>query len=164
MLKRADAPYLPGRRGKWWLKLKRELTTLDVVVVGVEWGHGKRNKVLSDYTFAVRAAADSDELLTIGKAYSGLTDAEILQMTAWFLEHQRGALGAHALAVEPSVVIEVAFTPAASRCASRASFACGPTSVPTRSTPWKACDAFTPRCSDARASCNDRRDAHAGGR
>jgi DNA ligase-1 len=109
MLKRADAPYLPGRRGKWWLKLKRELTTLDVVVVGVEWGHGKRNKVLSDYTFAVRAAADSDELLPIGKAYSGLTDAEILQMTGWFLEHQRGPLGAHALAVEPSVVIEVAF-------------------------------------------------------
>ena len=45
MLKRADAPYLPGRRGKWWLKLKRELSTLDVVVVAVEWGHGKRSAV-----------------------------------------------------------------------------------------------------------------------
>ena len=54
MVKRADAPYAPGRRGKWWLKLKRELSTLDVVVVAVEWGNGKRASVLSDYTFAVR--------------------------------------------------------------------------------------------------------------
>ncbi|HTV74792.1 MAG TPA: hypothetical protein VME66_13935, partial [Candidatus Acidoferrales bacterium] len=74
MLKRTDAPYAPGRRGRFWHKLKRELSTLDVVVVGVEWGHGKRHKVLSDYTFAVRRSADSDELVTLGKAYSGLTD------------------------------------------------------------------------------------------
>ncbi len=86
MFKRTDAPYAPGRRGKWWLKLKRELTTLDVVVVAVEWGHGKRAKVLSDYTFAVRGP--DDELLTIGKAYSGLTDAEIATLTPWFLEHR----------------------------------------------------------------------------
>jgi DNA ligase-1 len=109
MLKRTDSPYVPGRRGKWWLKLKRELTTLDVVIVGVEWGHGKRNAVLSDYTFAVRAATDSDRLLTIGKAYSGLTDAEIAEMTAWFLAHRTGSLNRHAMSVEPSVVIEVAF-------------------------------------------------------
>ena len=83
MLKRADSPYLPGRRGKWWLKLKRELSTLDVVVVAVEWGHGKRAGVLSDYTFAVRG--DDGRLQTIGKAYSGLTDAEIAELTQWFL-------------------------------------------------------------------------------
>lgn len=106
MLKRADAPYHPGRRGKWWLKLKRELTTLDVVVVAVEWGHGKRAKVLSDYTFAVRD--ENGELLTIGKAYSGLTDAEIARLTQWFLEHQAGR-AAHRILVEPRVVIEVAF-------------------------------------------------------
>lgn len=106
MLKRSDSPYLPGRRGKWWLKLKRELSTLDVVVVAVEWGHGKRAKVLSDYTFAVRSI--TGELLTIGKAYSGLTDAEIAQYTPWFLNHQTGKRG-HALAVEPVVVLEVAF-------------------------------------------------------
>ncbi len=106
MLKRTDAPYHPGRRGKWWLKLKRELSTLDVVVVAVEWGNGKRAKLLSDYTFAVRGAAD--ELLTIGKAYSGLTDAEIAELTQWFLAHQTGRRG-HAIAVEPSVVLEVAF-------------------------------------------------------
>lgn len=106
MLKRADAPYLPGRRGKWWLKLKRELSTLDVVVVAVEWGHGKRAKVLSDYTFAVRGQGDA--LLTIGKAYSGLTDAEIADLTQWFLSHERGRAG-HRILVEPRIVLEVAF-------------------------------------------------------
>jgi DNA ligase-1 len=109
MLKRTDAAYHPGRRGKWWLKLKRELSTLDVVVVAVEWGHGKRAKVLSDYTFAVRG--DDGRLLTIGKAYSGLTDSEIAELTKWFLEHpierERGA--GHRLWVEPKIVIEVAF-------------------------------------------------------
>ncbi len=106
MLKRSDSPYHPGRRGKWWLKLKRELSTLDVVVVAVEWGHGKRAKVLSDYTFAVRG--NDGELQTIGKAYSGLTDAEIAELTPWFLAHQRGKRG-HVIAVEPKIVLEVAF-------------------------------------------------------
>jgi DNA ligase-1 len=106
MLKRSDSPYHPGRRGKWWLKLKRELSTLDVVVVAVEWGHGKRAKVLSDYTFAVRGR--DGELQTIGKAYSGLTDAEIAELTPWFLAHERGKRG-HAIAVEPKIVLEVAF-------------------------------------------------------
>lgn len=109
MLKRTDAPYVPGRRGKWWLKLKRELSTLDVAVVGVEWGHGKRNKVLSDYTFAVRRSPSDPTLLPIGKAYSGLTDDEIAAMTAWFLDHTTGTLGRRAFAVEPSTVIEIAF-------------------------------------------------------
>ncbi len=108
MFKRTDAPYAPGRRGKWWLKLKRELTTLDVVVVAVEWGHGKRAKVLSDYTFAVRGP--DDELLTIGKAYSGLTDAEIATLTPWFLEHRiDGEYIGRAFPVEPKIVLEVAF-------------------------------------------------------
>ena len=111
MLKRADAPYLPGRRGKWWLKLKRELSTLDVVVVAVEWGHGKRAKVLSDYTFAVRG--DEGELMTVGKAYSGLTDVEIAELTPWFLEHrldtQRPKARFSEIPVEPEIVLEVAF-------------------------------------------------------
>ncbi|MBV8066438.1 MAG: ATP-dependent DNA ligase [Candidatus Eremiobacteraeota bacterium] len=112
MLKRADSPYAPGRRGKWWLKLKRELSTLDVVVIAVEWGNGKRSGVLSDYTFAVR---DADRLLTIGKAYSGLTDAEIAELTQWFLDHrlprsrQREKARASEIPVEPRVVLEVAF-------------------------------------------------------
>ena len=108
VFKRLDAPYMPGRRGKWWLKLKRELSTIDAVVVAVEWGHGKRNAVLSDYTFAVRAPEDA-RLLVIGKAYSGLTDAEIAEMTQWFLAHRTGTFGRHAIAVEQSVVVEIAF-------------------------------------------------------
>ncbi len=109
MLKRSDAPYVPGRRGKWWLKLKRELTTLDVVVVAVEWGHGKRSQVLSDYTFAVRRSATDGELLPIGKAYTGLTDAEIAEMTQWFLTHRLGSEARRAMPVEPLIVIEIAF-------------------------------------------------------
>jgi DNA ligase-1 len=113
MLKRLDSPYAPGRRGKWWVKLKRELSTLDVVVVAVEWGHGKRSKVLSDYTFAVRG--DDGELAAIGKAYSGLTDVEIADLTPWFLEHrlpresQRAKARSSEIPVEPQIVLEVAF-------------------------------------------------------
>jgi DNA ligase 1 len=105
MIKNPESVYTPGRRGKSWLKLKRELATLDVVVTAVEYGHGKRIGVLSDYTFAVW---DGDKLVNIGKAYSGLTDAEIADMTKWFLEHtieDRGFL----LTVEPKIVLEVAF-------------------------------------------------------
>jgi DNA ligase-1 len=105
MVKDVNSPYLPGRRGKSWLKLKRELATLDVVVTAVEWGHGKRIKVLSDYTFAVR---EGDQLLNVGKAYSGLTDAEIEEMTKWFLEHTVEDQGFRRT-VEPKIVLEVAF-------------------------------------------------------
>ena len=105
MIKDLESPYTPGRRGRAWLKLKRELATLDVVVTAVEWGHGKRANVLSDYTFAVR---DGDRLLNVGKAYSGLTDAEIAELTKWFLEHTLADQGFVRL-VEPKVVLEVAF-------------------------------------------------------
>jgi DNA ligase-1 len=105
MLKDPASAYTPGRRGKAWLKLKRELATLDVVVVAVEWGHGRRAGVLSDYTFAVR---DGDRLATIGKAYNGLTDVEIAEMTEYFKEHTLVDHG-HVRSVEPTIVIEVAF-------------------------------------------------------
>jgi len=105
MIKDMESFYAPGRRGRSWLKLKRELATLDVVVTAVEWGHGKRNKVLSDYTFAVR---NGDELLNVGKAYSGLTDAEIAEMTQWFLNHTIEDQG-YRRTVEPRIVLEVAF-------------------------------------------------------
>jgi DNA ligase-1 len=105
MIKDPESPYTPGRRGKSWLKLKRELATLDVVVTAVEYGHGKRIGVLSDYTFAVR---DGEKLVNIGKAYSGLTDAEITEMTKWFLEHTIEDQGMR-LIVEPKIVLEVAF-------------------------------------------------------
>jgi DNA ligase-1 len=105
MIKDPESPYTPGRRGKSWLKLKRELATLDVVVTAVEFGHGRRIGVLSDYTFAVR---DGERLLNIGKAYSGLTDVEIVEMTKWFLDHTVQDEGFRR-AVEPKIVLEIAF-------------------------------------------------------
>lgn len=107
MAKDPASLYLPGRRGLAWIKLKKEFATLDVVVVAVEYGHGRRNKVLSDYTFAVRDEK-TGALLPIGKAYSGLTDAEIAEMTPKFLEMCTNRKG-NRLEVTPEVVIEVAF-------------------------------------------------------
>ena len=106
MLKAAASEYQPGRRGLAWVKLKRELATLDVVVTGAEFGHGKRAGILSDYTFAVRGAGG--ELLNVGKAYSGLTDAEIAELSAWMMEHTLEDQG-YFRTVEPLMVLEVAF-------------------------------------------------------
>ena len=105
MIKDPDSAYQPGRRGLGWLKLKRALATLDCVVVGVEWGHGKRHGVLSDYTFAVRSG---ERLLTIGKAYTGLTDAEIATMTEHFQAITLRDFGRYRT-VAPEVVVEIAF-------------------------------------------------------
>jgi DNA ligase-1 len=105
MIKDLESPYMPGRRGRSWLKLKRELATLDVVVTAAEFGHGKRIHVLSDYTFAVRKG---EELVNIGKAYSGLTDTEIAELTQWFLAHTIADHG-HLREVDPRIVLEVAF-------------------------------------------------------
>jgi len=105
MLKDPRSPYRPGRRGRAWMKLKRPLATLDVVVTGVEYGHGKRAGVLSDYTFSVR---DEGGLKTLGKAFTGLTDKEIAELTPVFLEatlEERGGLRR----VRPEIVLEVAF-------------------------------------------------------
>jgi DNA ligase-1 len=107
MVKDPTSRYSPGRRGYGWLKMKKALATIDCVVVGVEVGHGKRHGVLSDYTFAVRDE-EEDRLVTIGKAYSGLTDAEIATMTRWFEDHTISQHGRYRV-VEPTVVVEVAF-------------------------------------------------------
>ena len=105
MIKSRNSIYQPGRRGLAWLKLKRELATLDVVVTAAEFGHGKRAGVLSDYTFAVR---DGAQLRNVGKAYSGLTDAEIDALTGFFHEHTVEDFG-RVRSVEPLIVLEVAF-------------------------------------------------------
>jgi DNA ligase 1 len=105
LAKAPDSPYVPGRRGQYWLKLKRPLATLDVVVTIAEYGHGKRRGLLSDYTFAVR---DDSRLLNIGKAYSGLTDVEIRSLTEYFLAHTIEDHG-YQRSVEPTIVLEVAF-------------------------------------------------------
>src|SRR5256714_435185 len=107
MVKDPLSPYTPGRRGLAWLKLKRPLATLDVVVTAVEWGHGKRRGVLSDYTFAVKDTR-SGKLVNVGKAYSGLTDAEIATFTQRFLDMTIEDQGFRRM-VRPEVVLEVAF-------------------------------------------------------
>jgi len=107
MVKDPLSPYTPGRRGLAWLKLKRPLATLDVVVTAVEWGHGKRKDVLSDYTFAVKDT-QTGRLVNVGKAYTGLTDAEIAEFTRRFLEMTVEDHG-HVRLVRPEIVLEVAF-------------------------------------------------------
>jgi DNA ligase-1 len=110
MIKDPRSSYKPGRRGREWLKLKRAIATLDVVVTSVEVGHGKRRHLLSDYTFAVRRSEENGELLNVGKAYSGLTDVELAELTEWFRAHtiQEFAHGKVRI-VEPRIILEVTF-------------------------------------------------------
>src|SRR5439155_13025459 len=107
MVKDPMSPYTPGRRGLAWLKLKRPLATLDGVVTAVEWGHGKRRGVLSDYTFGV-LDEETGGPVNVGKAYTGLTDVEIAEMTRYFLAHTVEDRG-WVRSVELDTVIEVAF-------------------------------------------------------
>jgi DNA ligase 1 len=107
VIKDPESFYLPGNRGMFWFKLKKELATLDVVVVRAEFGHGKRNNVLSDYTFAVRDET-TGRLLPIGKAYSGLTDTEIAELTEHFKQNTIADHGRYR-EVKPDVILEVAF-------------------------------------------------------
>jgi DNA ligase-1 len=113
--------YHPGKRGRYWMKLKKELDTIDVVIVIAEYGHGKRAGVLSDYTFAVIDEESNDnynndnnlnekntKLKTIGKAYSGLTDKEIDEMTKRLREITVEDEG-NRIRVKPEIVLEVAF-------------------------------------------------------
>ncbi len=102
-----ESVYKPGRRGKSWLKLKRALASLDVVVVKVEPGHGKRRHVFSDYTFAVRDDS-TGELVTLGKAFTGLSDEEIETLTEHFREYTLSEQR-RCRCVQPNVVLEVAF-------------------------------------------------------
>ncbi len=105
VVKDPASPYTMGKRGAGWVKLKEELETVDAVIVAAEYGHGKRAGVISDYTFAVR---DGDGLKTIGKAYSGLTDEEIEEMTRRLKEITAKDFG-YTRTVRPEIVIEVAF-------------------------------------------------------
>jgi DNA ligase-1 len=110
VLKDPDSPYSPGRRGQMWFKLKTHLPTLDCVVTAAEYGHGKRRSVLSDYTFAVwdrEPAEDGAALVNVGKAYSGVTDEEIAQLTELFLGITVGKFG-RVHGVTPRVVLEIA--------------------------------------------------------
>ena len=105
MIKASASLYQPGRRGLAWVKLKRHLDTLDVVITGAEYGSGRRAQLLSDYTFAVRG--EHGQLLNVGKAYSGVTDLEIAELTEWCKQHTLEDHG-HFRTVEPLIVLEVA--------------------------------------------------------
>jgi DNA ligase-1 len=110
VLKDPQSPYSPGRRGKMWLKIKTHLPTLDCVVTAAEYGHGKRRNSLSDYTFAVWDRDPTQEgatLVNVGKAYSGVTDEEIKQLTELFLKLSVRQHG-HVHVVVPQVVLEIA--------------------------------------------------------
>src|SRR5688572_6586793 len=112
VLKDPESPYSPGRRGQMWLKIKTHLPTLDCVVTAAEYGHGKRRNSLSDYTFAVWDRDPLEDpgasLVNVGKAYSGVTDAEIAQLTELLHSISLGQRG-HVHPVPPRVVLEVAF-------------------------------------------------------
>ena len=110
VLKDPESPYSPGRRGKMWLKIKTHLPTLDCVVTAAEYGHGKRRNSLSDYTFAVwdrDPALPDATLVNVGKAYSGVTDDEISQLTELFHRISLRRYG-HVHVVQPQVVLEIA--------------------------------------------------------
>jgi DNA ligase-1 len=105
MLKRGDAPYLPGRvKGLWW-KWKRDPLTVDAVLMYAQRGHGKRSSYYSDYTFGLWR---EDELVPVGKAYFGFTDQELMFLDRWIRNHTVARFGP-VREVEKSLVLEVAF-------------------------------------------------------
>src|ERR687890_386947 len=108
ILKEPDSHYHPGKRGRYWVKLKKELDTIDAVILIAEYGHGKRAGTLSDYTFAVRDEKNNNKLRIIGKAYSGLTDEEIDDMTSK-LKSLMVKDEAYKIIVKPEIVLEIAF-------------------------------------------------------
>jgi DNA ligase 1 len=108
VLKDPDSLYYPGRRGRYWLKLKKELDTVDAIIVSAEYGHGKRAGTLSDYTFAVKDDYSNNQLKIIGKAYSGLTDVEINNITEKLRTSMLKDEG-YRIVVRPEIVLEIAF-------------------------------------------------------
>lgn len=107
VLKEPYSLYHPGKRGRYWVKLKKELDTIDAIIVMAEYGHGKRAGTLSDYTFAVRDE-DNSKLRTIGKAYSGLTNEEIDETTSK-LKSLMVKDDGYKITVKPDIVLEIAF-------------------------------------------------------
>jgi DNA ligase-1 len=105
MLKRADSPYLAGRPKGPWFKWKRAALTIDAVLMYAQRGHGKRSSFYSDYTFGLWRG---DEVVPVGKAYSGFTDAELAFLDKWVREHTTARFGP-VREVEKALVLEVAF-------------------------------------------------------
>jgi DNA ligase-1 len=109
MLKRRQSPYLAGRPKGHWYKWKRASLTLDCVLMYAQRGSGRRSSYYSDYTFGVWTERDGvDELVPVGKAYSGYTDQELLQLDRWIRNHTLERFGP-VRQVEAALVLEVEF-------------------------------------------------------
>jgi DNA ligase 1 len=110
MLKRADSPYVAGRvKGLWW-KWKRDPLSVDAVMMYAQRGHGKRSSFYSDYTFGLWRpdGQGGEELVPVGKAYSGYTDQELVWLDRWIRNHTVSRFGP-VREVEKSLVLEVIF-------------------------------------------------------
>jgi DNA ligase-1 len=107
MAKRLEAPYIPGIRGKSWLKIKPILEPLDLVIVAAEFGYGRRHGWLSDYYLAARDE-ETGVFQPLGKTFKGLTDAEIIEMTKRLQELETGRNRGR-VDVVPRIVVEVAY-------------------------------------------------------
>jgi DNA ligase-1 len=110
MLKRRDSAYQAGRIKGEWYKWKRAPLTLDCVLMYAQRGSGKRSSFYSDYTFGVWRPAEGggQDLVPVGKAYSGFTDEELKRLDKWIRDHTTETFGP-VRAVEPGLVFEVAF-------------------------------------------------------
>jgi DNA ligase-1 len=108
MAKRADSSYIPGIRGKNWLKIKKALDTLDLVVVAADYGYGYRHKWLSDYYLAA-LNEDTGKLEVVGKCFKGLTDEEIREMTDRLRQIQTSEKN-RTVKVKPKIILEIAFS------------------------------------------------------
>ncbi|MEP9402958.1 cisplatin damage response ATP-dependent DNA ligase [Sphingomonas sp. VNH70] len=110
MLKRRTSPYVGGRRVGLWYKWKRDPLVADCVLMYAQRGSGKRSSFYSDYTFGCWTAdpAAGGELLPVGKAYSGFTDAELKDLDRFVRQHTTARFGP-VREVEKSLVFEVAF-------------------------------------------------------
>jgi DNA ligase-1 len=105
VLKQRGSVYESGKRSGLWCKVKRPYATLDVVITAAEQGHGRRATMLSDYTFGVRSGT---EFVNVGKAYSGLTDEEVRELTRILRSIASERFG-RVMLVRPQIVLEVAF-------------------------------------------------------
>lgn len=107
MAKKLDSTYTPGIRGKRWFKIKKTLEPLDLVIVGAEWGYGRRHNWLSDYYLAARDP-ETGRFLVVGKTFKGLTDKEFVQMTK-LLKELTMRKQPHGVVVIPKIVVQVAY-------------------------------------------------------
>ncbi len=107
MLKNPDSFYTPGKRGKNWLKLKPIMETLDLVVIGGDWGEGRRARLIGSYLLACRDPY-TDKFLSIGRVATGITDEQLEELTNLFKELVVSESGTQ-VEFEPKIVFEVAF-------------------------------------------------------